>query len=169
MQGAVPATFVVTPEFCFPKESFHFEGFLTGTAAAEEDELGRGGVGEAVGGAPLLPTSRCVGIAYMDGGSVGPRVRVDDEPDVLVDVDLVEETREALLISRARACEAIVRVINVSSVVVTGVGGQPFLRNPRFLRLVDAVRIDAGSSSMGWDSALSSAWCSNSCCVSSNS
>lgn len=145
----MPRVFVATPVFCFPNESFHLEGFLTGAAGTDEDELGRGGVGEAAGGVPLLLATRCVGIAYMEEGSVGPRVRIDDEPDFLVDVDLVEETREALLISRARACDAIVRVISVSSVVVTGVDGQPFLRNPRFLRLVDVVRIDAGSSSTG--------------------
>lgn len=150
MDGVLLVAFVVVmPELCLPNESFHFEGFLTGAAAMDEDELGRGGVNEAGGGVPLLPTTKCVGIANIDGGSPEPRVRDEDVPEVfVVDVDLVEETREALLISRARACDAIVRVINVSSVVVTGVGGQPFLRNPRFLRLVDVVRIDAGSSSM---------------------
>jgi len=72
----------------------------------------------------------------------------------LVETDLMEDardamliSRDAMLISRARAWEAIVRVRRVSSVVlgVAAAAEAPFpLRNPRFLRLVDVDLIDGG-------------------------
>lgn len=146
-----------------PKLSFHLDGFLTGT------EEGRGGTGGmyAVGaadrfsfesvdaveidlGGPLGGVQSAVGTAYIEGGSLGAERRESDvalEP--LVEEDLMDEglcvlpeALDARLISRAKDCEAIANVVNVSSGFASLIDAGPLpLRAPRLRRLpVDVER-----------------------------
>jgi hypothetical protein len=123
------------PPELFPKLNFHFDGFLVTTGV--DDAAGTAGIGG--GGLPgdgdTAEEIRYTGKGNTETGSKGWFIRLDLEPEVLVD------ERDALLISRAKDCEATASVSNVSSCVKTAAAPLPFLA-PRFRRLLVEVDLD---------------------------
>lgn len=60
----------------------------------------------------MLRASMATGTAYIAAGSNGrPLLRVEDP----VTLDRMDDARDALLISRARVCDAVARFSSVSS------------------------------------------------------
>jgi hypothetical protein len=122
------------PPELFPKLNFHFDGFLVTTGA-----LGATGTLGIEGGLPgdgdTAEGRRYRGKGYNEIGSMGWFLRLILEPDVLSD------ERDALLISRAKDCEATASVSNVSSCVKTAAAPLPFLA-PRFRRLLVEVDLE---------------------------
>lgn len=122
-----------------PKLSFHLEGFFV---------TGGGILVGADGGGGCCPRllvrgalSSAEGRANMEIGSNGSRAR-REEVDVLMDTDLwLDEVLDALLISRARDCEASANVASVSSLESVVTMPLP-LRAPLFLRLLVEVDLD---------------------------
>ncbi len=164
-----PACCAKLAELALPKLNFHFDGFLvTGSDVVDVDACACAGDGvtdnvgeEGIGGGAMgwLLDNNGVGRAYIATGSYGPsrRRRADDVVEVVDGTeevaDRIEDTLEALLISRASDCDATAKVASVSSFGVVGVPmTAPLpLRVPRFLLLLveverEVIRISCGSS-----------------------
>lgn len=140
---------VADAELFFPKLNFHLDGFLTTPMEGVDELMEVVGVMDGREAGTLMGVNtpdvepmacevrRADGKGYMDTGSYGMVLRLDDVVRVDVDVLVCVDAFEALLISRARDSEALASPDNALSSGAVGVGGTTplFFLAPRLRRL----------------------------------